>query len=129
MTSKQIKFVWGLLHRAGLKEEKEKLVWEFSEGRTTSLNEMNQEETQELINALLGEDKSTSRQKQLRKVFSQMHEMGWELTDGKVDIDRLNAWAVKYSPLHKPVDQYKENELPQLVTAFGKMYQSFLEGL
>lgn len=126
MTIAQIKYVRGLLARAGMMDIKDQVVMQYTNNRTTHLSDMNYQETQELIGALSGEN---SRAKQVRKIMSMAHEMQWELEGGKVDIARINAWCVKYSHQHKALNELTEQELPAVVTTFTKVYQSFLKGL
>ena len=128
MTTKQIKFVRGLLSKAGLMDEKEEIVWNLTDGRTTHLTEMTYQETQEIIKMLKGQEADT-RQNCLNKIFSQMHEMEWEHSNGKVDMSKLDEWCVKYTPFHVPLDDIDDDNIPLLVTLFDKVYQSFLKGI
>lgn len=122
-----MKYVRGLLARNGLTDQKEDIVMEFTDGRTTHLRDMNYNEINDLINALKGG--RTSRDVQINKILSMAHEMKWETADGRVDMSRLNAWCRKYTHQHKSLDQIPDNDLPQVVTIFQKVYMSFLKGL
>lgn len=87
----------------------------------------------ELINymrTLTGiDDKKKRADKMRKKIISMAHECGWHtLINGKwiIDMNRLNAWMLKSSYLHKRLDEYNYKELPLLVTQFEQVYKSFL---
>jgi hypothetical protein len=126
MTRAQIKYVRGLLHRKGLHDHKDAIVLEYTAGRTTHLTEMRQPETQALIKSLTGPDKKDAM---TGKILSMAHEMGWELPGGKVDMQRINNWCIKYTAHKKPLDQIPEKDLPKVVTVFEKVYMSFMRGV
>jgi hypothetical protein len=126
MTPKQLKYVVFLLNQHRLIEQREEITWEVSSGRTSKLSELNYTETNSLIKRLQG---GASRNRMVGKILSMAHEMGWETDGGKVDMGRINGWMVKYSPKHKKLDQVPDRELPAVVTAFEKVYESFLKGL
>src|SRR3546814_3715417 len=117
MTPKQVKFVRGLMHKAGVTAHKDDITISFSGGRTNSLSELTYKETSDLIDYLKGDlnipQSPASRMR--RKILSMAHEMGWERPDGSVDMDRINAWCVKYGGKHKHMDQYSKEELPKMV--------------
>jgi uncharacterized protein YqeY len=125
MTPNQIKYVRALLSRHGLTEQKDEVAMEFTEGRTTHLSEMTYAETAALIKAL----DENPRTAQVNKILSMAHEMGWELPGGKVDMGRIDAWCRKYTKQHLPLDNIPDEELPQVVSIFTKVYMSFLKGL
>ena len=56
-----------------------------------------------------------------RKAFAIAHELGWEDAQGKVDRARFDAWMLKYSYLHKGINQYTHNELPKLLTQLEQL--------
>lgn len=126
MTPKQIKYVMYLLGQHGLTDNREEIAWEVSGGRTSKLSELTYQETNALIKRLQG---GGARDRMIGKMLSMAHEMGWEVEGGKVDMDRLNAWCVKYSPQHLPLDKIKDADLPGVVTVFEKVHLSFLKGL
>ncbi|AEL23868.1 hypothetical protein [Cyclobacterium marinum] len=126
MTKAQIKYVRGLLHRQGLTEEKDAVVLEYTGGRTTHLTEMRYGETNALIKFLAGPSKKDAM---TGKILSMAHEMGWELPGGKVDVQRVNAWCMKYTSCKQPLDKIPMNELPKVVTVFERVYMSFMKGI
>ncbi|MBA9078961.1 hypothetical protein [Rufibacter quisquiliarum] len=64
-----------------------------------------------------------------KKIISMAHKMRWQIDGTKVDIARIDAWCRKYGAPAKGFNDYTYNELPKLVTQFGKVYKSYLEGL
>ncbi len=132
-TPKQLSFIHVLLNQLGMadKEVKAELAFTYSAGRTSSTSELNQDEVKALINFLKKEAKQpdSPKEKMVRKILSMAHEMRWELPGGKVDMNRLNDWCVKYGYKHKPLDQHTESELSLIVTQFERMYQDFMQGI
>lgn len=126
MTSKQIIYVRSLLRKAQIDEdEKRELVMHLTNDRTDSLKAMTHEETQLLVEALGGGDKD--RQPMVRKILSMAHTMGWEHADGSVNLNRVNAWCRKYTKHHCDLDALTYEQLPEVVTIFGKANADFLE--
>lgn len=128
MTGQQIKYVRFLLGKAGLIEQKEELVLHVSDQRTKHLSELTQAETKTLISMLNSEDQSV-KDRMINKMISMAHEMGWEKDGGKVDMDRLNAWTLKYGSVKKKPDHMSVKELAATVTTLEKVHLSFLKGL
>lgn len=107
------------------------LAFSFSDGRTESVSQMYSHEAWLLIKHLdddSGQD-ATPLVKMQRKILSLAHEQGWKKFDGKIDMQRVNNWSEKYGYLHKPFNDYKEAELPALVTQFEKMYIKHLKDI
>jgi hypothetical protein len=129
MTAQQIKYVRFLLTKAGMIDQKEEVVLAMTEGRTSHLREMTHAETEALIKSLGEDENQAIKGRMVRKVLSMAHEMGWEQDGGKVNMDRVNAWCQKYTSSHKTLDELSLKELPAVVTAFEKVYLSFLKGL
>lgn len=53
-----------------------------------------------------------------RKIISMAHECGWKMPGGKIDMNAVNSWCVKFGYLHKPLDDHTYQELPKLITQF-----------
>lgn len=122
-----------MLNQCGLSDELDKaeIVFEYTNGRSTSLKDMTQRETSTLINVLnerLSPGKA-KRDRQVSKILSMAHEMHWELKSGKVDMDRLDAFFLTRTPQKKKLVEFTDAELPGLVTLFEKVYFSFLKSL
>lgn len=71
--------------------------------------------------------------KQRRYILSMCYKMGWTVTKTSLtgrgtytepDYERLNNWMLKYSYLHKPLNEYAYKELSRLVTQFKGLYYS-----
>lgn len=115
-------------------EQKEELVYQYTNGREKSSAKMLMNECQSLINYLdlikkgntpkQQESKEiTPAQRMRRKILSICHEMGWK-QNGAIDWDRLNGWLSKSGYLKKDLNDYTEAELPKLVTQFEQLLKS-----
>jgi len=69
--------------------------------------------------------------KMRKKILSLTWEMNWVVKDPalKVDVERVNAWCVKYGYLHKPLNSYTYNELPKLLSQFEALHASFVNSI
>jgi hypothetical protein len=126
MTPKQYNLALGLLSREGLAFAQEDLAYEYSNGRTRSLEKLDYRETQNLFAQLR---QPSPKDKMKRKILSMAHEMRWELGSGKVDMVRLNAWCVKHTPSHTVFNSIPVKDLPKVVSIYEKMYNEFLKRL
>ena len=126
MTANQIKYVRRLMRDNDIDEEaKEQIVLELTNGATSHLSDLSHAQTQQLI-GILAPEQQTTRKKMENKVFWVMHEIGKETPEGKVDMEWLDSWCLKYSPAHKEFDDLTDQELTQVVTIFKKMYAEHL---
>ncbi len=126
MTELQVKFVRSLLYREGIPFMEKEIAEQFSDHTTTELKDFTHVQTKALIAHLAGR---TSTDVMCGKILSMAHEMRWELPSGKVDMPRLNAWCIKYTPAHKPLNKIPESQLPKVVSVFEKMYKTYLKSL
>jgi hypothetical protein len=127
---RQFKRMMQLLTMRNLQGRRHAIVWDYSNGRTESSKELTDPEVLKIIHDLeRGFSELDRTDKMRKKIISQGHEMGWEYPGGKIDIDRLNAWCVKFGYLHKALNKYAYAELPALVTQFEAVYNSFIESL
>ncbi|MBS1740708.1 MAG: hypothetical protein JST88_09225 [Bacteroidetes bacterium] len=118
-----------MMHKLHLAGQKESLIGGASHGRTTSTRELTADEAKSLIQYLKSQDPEEQRAEVMRrKIISLAREMHW-MAGGKADMQRIDAWMVKSSYLHKKINQYRYAELPALVTQFEKVYLSFLKGI
>lgn len=108
------------------KNEKAGIVMEFSGGRVSSTKELNVEEADSLIQYLQTQVSTPvkfvpkSGERQRRHIIAMFHEMGYQLDNGKIDMEAVNAWCVQHGYLHKVLNSYAEDELPLLVTQCKK---------
>ena len=131
------KRLFALLKQRGLYEQRSHLVSEFTNGRSDSSKDLTEREIDKLIALLEAEEKQTNsdfwRGDHMRKkIFSLCFDYGWTIWSDKkqrmvVDQRRLNSWMLKYSILHKALNEYKYDELPALVTQFESVVSSFYE--
>gem|GEM_PF-717623 len=146
ITTQQIIALQSIINsNPNLKEGKEYLIQDASDGRTTSVKELSFEEAKALITALnmitsprtVNVDDPCHRMR--GKILSHAHELGWHKKDGKgmivrdratqkpkIDFDRVNDWCIKFGYLHKKLDRYTYEELPTLVSQFQKVYKNYL---
>lgn len=135
-TAKQNNELHYLIGQLGIDaEHKEELVYQYSNGRTTSSAEMIIPECQALINHLKAATKGYSKVKDpksdpanvmRRKILSICHEMGWknEISD-QIDWEKLNGWLFQYGYLKKDLNSYTLYELPKLVTQFEQLLRDY----
>lgn len=123
--------IFKILNRMGRQHDTElraELCLQVTNGRTDSLKELSDMEvyelTQHLRRLVVETPKDPSEQsleRMRRKCFSIWHELGFETPLGKPDYPRIGSWMTKFSYLHKPLNQYKQNELPKLITQLESM--------
>jgi hypothetical protein len=126
MTELQVKYVRNLLYREGISFMEKELAEHFSCHRTNVLEDLNHAETKAIIEHLAGK---TAKDTMTGKILSMAHEMRWELPDGKIDMKRLNAWCVKYTAAHVPLNKIPTNQLSKVVSVFEKMYKTYLKSI
>lgn len=112
---------------------KEEAVLEHTSLRTTHITEMTATEADALIASLrrLQEQRGAvlPSNRMRRNIIAMAHEMRWELPNGKADMQRIDGWCCKYGYLHKPLNDYKVQELPTLVTQLKKVYETLLKAI
>lgn len=132
MTPQQNATIHALLGKLGLTNQKANIIAGITNGRTESSKELNPIEVGELIKWLQVEDKRMfDKQKEQcnqmrRKILAKAHRIGWELSDGKADVQRVNNWCIEKSYLKKPLNDYTFAELPELVSQFDKVYNYYI---
>lgn len=121
-----------LMKRLKIDEEtKEEIVYDLTNGRTSHVSELFENESTALLKRLMNEtgmDKSPAV-KMRRKIISMAHEMRWEYNGGQINMEKINEWCIKFGYLHKELNKYTEQELPALVTQFEQVYHSYLKGI
>lgn len=128
---KYISAIYAGLSAKGLEEEKESLVSQFTENRTTSTRAMKVHEALDLIAFLNGNQKSKKDNcsKMIRYIYSMAYQMNMTITTAektKVDTNRLEALVKRLSPQKKGLQAHTYNELKILTTLVQKYYK---EGL
>jgi hypothetical protein len=138
-SQEQVKAIYTLLGKFGLRDEKESIVRSFTANRTDSTRAMKDKEAAALIGHLKSMDVVDTRSDKMRKkILSMAHEMGWSSSakatedkqaKRKIDMEHVNNWCKSHGYLHKPLDDYTYNELPRLVSQFEQVYKDYLKKL
>lgn len=114
-------------------DHKHELVYQFSDGRTESSRQLYDDECRQLIHFLQSKINASPNQvkadRMRKKIISFFIKQGYTLESGKVDMNRVYAWVLKYGYLHQPLNQYTHLQLPALVTQAEKAYNSFLDSI
>lgn len=115
-------------------EQKEELVYQYTNGRTTSSSKMLVTECQLLINHLNSIKrcmtpkpdnwKETPENVMRRKILAICHEIQWT-KDGKVDLKKLDDWLTKSGVFHKKLNDLTISELPAQITQLEQVQKSF----
>jgi len=132
----QIKQIHTILARMGKANEKSfkmELVQDYTNKRETSTTGLTYEEATAMIadlNRLAGltPDQIKANAKRWR-ILAYAHQMGWEVTGGKVDIARVDGWCIEYGYLHKALNDYSLVELSKLVWQMEMVYKSYLTSI
>ncbi len=109
-------------------------VIDLTNGAKAHVSELDFDEANKLINVLDAEEKEMYRMKRnsedamRKKIISCCREMGWHKS-GKADMLRIEAWVLKFGYLHKKLNAYTAQELPQLVTQAENMKNGYLASL
>jgi len=101
-----------------------------SDGRyPTSSKDLYFDEANNIINYLAAmHQKNDPADLMRKKIISCCREMGWHKS-GKADMLRIEAWVMKFGYMHKKLNDYTVQELPQLVTQAENMKRSYLASL
>lgn len=131
INNNQLSCIHALISKLRLKERKEEMVLGFTSGRSGSSKDLTSEEANAMIRHLKQLDpEEVKAEKMRRKIISMAHEMGWKVAGNtRADMQRIDAWCVKFGYKHKKLNQYLPNEMPALVTQFEAVYKSFLKGI
>lgn len=137
MNTQQVIRLHGLMAKLGFKgdamtEYKRDLVKVYSDGRAESCKELDAIESAKLLHDLQALANQTpwavAADRMRKKILYMAHGMNWEVEGSqKVDMARVNAWCNKYAG--KPLDAFKYEELPAVVSQFEMVYKSYLKTL
>lgn len=115
-------------------EQKEELVYQYTNGRTTSSSKMLIDECQMLINYLNSIKRGMTPKPDAwkedpanvmrRKLLAICHELHWTV-NGKVDLVRLDDWLKKSGLHHKKLKDLTIEELPAQITQLEQVLKSF----
>lgn len=139
ISKQQIIAINTVISKKGLTDEKKKIISDASNGRTASSKELFFDEAQALLMFLNSEktNKEEKTDKQVRKLVALSYDLGWigekpvVKAGGKIenvkDYSRLYDWVLKYGYLKKDLKEYKEKELPALITQLQKVAGYYLK--
>lgn len=130
ITGNQLRAVHTLFSKLRIKDKdyKKEVVMAFTGGRSASSKSLTLSEAEQLISHLKSLDPEATRADKMRKkIISLAHEMNWKLEGGKIDMKHVNDWCKKFGYLHKALDLYTYDQLPQLVTQFENVYKDFIK--
>lgn len=133
-TAQQIKIIQTLFTATGNRSNRHDIVAGFTGGRSASTKDLTADETKALIEHLQKLTVTTPDQLAINKMRGKIlyfaHEMRMTKLNkgGKVvaNMQKVDAWMLKYSYLHKKLDAYKKDELPKLVSQFETVYKHYL---
>jgi len=127
---KDFKRMMAMLTKHGLQGRRHAFCWEFSQGRTESSKELYNDEVLAIINAIENhfqiEDKADVMRK---KIIALAHDMHWQLSSGKADMQRVNNWCIEKGPYKKALNKHTIKELSTLVSVFEKVYKDYMKKL
>lgn len=125
-----------------MKHYKRSLVETYSNGREEStkglyVDEAGQlkQDLQYLVNGHNNTDQrkrspiEVQKNQKRRLLLAYAHEMMWELPGGKVDMERVNNWCVKYGQYHKELNAHSLTELSDIIVQMEKAYRHLLRSV
>lgn len=115
-----------LLTELNLQGRRHHIAYRHSGGRTESTRELHDHELLAIVYELEHALKQDNRADKMRKkMISLAHQMNWQ-TNGKADMERINAWCVLYGPYKKPLNAHDIKELGTLISVFDKVYRHYM---
>lgn len=128
ISAAQIRLVYTLLDEQGLTEEKETMVHSISDGRTTSVRELNGMEAKLLIDRL----KNTEGDTEKRKVeFRAIYGLAWKIgiiygdtdDDYRMNIAKLNMFCRERGTVKKNLTEQNLAEMRKTHRQFEAIYK------
>ncbi len=126
--------IYAKLKAIGYPYERDELIYQFTNGRTSSIKELTAHDYRELINWMYSiynvenEKALVSEAKQKRKIIALFCQMGYTNGD-KPDYQRIDDWCAKSGPIKQRLNYHKGKDLNTLVTQAEKVYQSFIKSV
>lgn len=126
------------LRANGFDYDRLEVVEMFTQGKKHSLTELSEWEYREMLrwmNSHLSNqpktisDVSQRCDKMRKKIIAILCKMGYKTPQGKADMNRIGAWAIKYGSTHRTFNAYSYKELTELVTQAELMYNKFLKAI
>lgn len=131
VSTAQIKKIHVLLNQKGLMEEKQALVYSFSDGRVTSTKELTCYEAKLLIVHLGGSDKE--REEKAKTELRTIYALAWRMEiiygdtadDYQMNIAKLNMFCRKSGTVKKNITAMTLEELRKTHRQFEAMYSGY----
>ena len=119
----------------GIELDRAEVVSTFTNQATESLSSLSGEDKQALCRFLnntyppkANHKPDSPENKMRRKIIAFFHKMGYaDRSTGKVPMQIINDWCIKYGKYHKPLQQHNNTELAHLVTQAENRYRSYIE--
>jgi hypothetical protein len=126
ITPQQLKQLHTLLSKLGLVAYKQDMMdWACIDGRyPTSSKELYETEAQVIIDELMKRDIKADKMR--KKVIANCRQAGMSI-NGKADMDRINAWVLKYGHAKKELNKYTWAELPNLINQSEALLKHYLK--
>lgn len=123
ITRQQKTLFYTLISNNGLREMKDDLVLQYSEGRTSHVSELSQSEFQALIKTLQSSDPTVRMR---RKLFAIAYSLGWLVKDAdeaerKVNTAALNLFFKHKGVVKKEVGKMNRAELARAISQLEKI--------
>lgn len=109
-------------------EAKAEMVYDYTDGRTSSSSEMSEHEMQILINFLKVQKHTDTNiaDRKRKRVISQMIQAGY-VNNGKADMKAIESWGLKV--FKKPFNSLSIKELSKVITAAENVKKHYLSKL
>jgi len=122
------------LKAKGAQVNRRDLIHSFTDGRTDSLRDLDNQEYADFIthmNAVLanyGKNVNEAEQRQYKKIIALFCKMGYTIGD-KPDMVGIHSWCVRYGHLHLNLNGYHGPDLTKLVSQAQETYNTFIHGI
>jgi hypothetical protein len=138
----QIQVIQTIISTRNLRDMKDDIINNASNGATTSVSELTIDQARSLITAFNSQNiapvdtDAEKKQKMCNKIIAMAHQLGWiektaYVEKGKLveknDYTKLNNWMIEYSYLHKEMRKYSLKELMMLVSQFEDVFKYYLK--
>jgi deoxycytidylate deaminase len=119
------------LRTMGMRIEREELISEFTNNRTSSLKELTACEYEHMIrnlnNMVQKQNVADKMNTMRRKVIACLAKSGYVDSTGRSDMKRINQWCVTHGHAHKTLNEYDGVELQKLIIQAESLYDKFLK--
>lgn len=130
------------LKKSGYKGDRHDLIMDFTKDQKSGLSDLTPSEYLHFIlwlnqsfESLINTEKkevdpiAEKCNKMRRKIIAIFHKMDYRLPGGKIDMEHVNEWCIKYGHKHVQLNDYKYNELTKLLTQAENYYKTHIAGI